>query len=160
MKDSLITMHHYHLVFLLATSLVRDAFAAPHQVPLEVSVAETAETFRTCASQSIPDPTCPTTLIVWSYVPCDHLLRTGPRRKLQGRFLHITDMHPDPHYRVGMSEKSACHRKKPRKAKERSGEFGMPYRCVVHTIISASVSFFPLYPFIGVRYRAYRVNVF
>ncbi|KAH8094784.1 Metallo-dependent phosphatase-like protein [Cristinia sonorae] len=50
-----------------------------------------------------------------------------PRRKLQGRFLHITDMHPDPYYRVGMSEKSACHRKKPRKAKERSGVFGMPF---------------------------------
>jgi len=88
-------MHHYQLVFLLATSLLRDAFAAPSQVPMDVSVAE-PENMR-------------------------------PRRKLQGRFLHITDMHPDPHYRVGMSEKSACHRKKPRKVKERSGQFGMPY---------------------------------
>ncbi|THH33616.1 hypothetical protein EUX98_g608 [Antrodiella citrinella] len=88
-------MHPYHLVFLLATSLLRDAVAAPAQVPFNMSVAD-PETIR-------------------------------PRRKLQGRFLHITDMHPDPHYRVGMSEKSACHRKKPKKAKERSGEFGMPY---------------------------------
>ncbi|KAI0081809.1 endopolyphosphatase [Panus rudis PR-1116 ss-1] len=50
-----------------------------------------------------------------------------PKRKLQGRFLHITDMHPDPYYRVGMSEKSACHRKKPKKAKPRSGPYGIPY---------------------------------
>ncbi|KAI0796639.1 Metallo-dependent phosphatase-like protein [Abortiporus biennis] len=48
-------------------------------------------------------------------------------RKLQGRFLHVTDMHPDPHYRPGMSEDSACHRKKPKKTKRRSGDYGMPY---------------------------------
>ncbi|PCH41204.1 endopolyphosphatase [Wolfiporia cocos MD-104 SS10] len=50
-----------------------------------------------------------------------------PLRKLQGRFLHITDMHPDPHYRPDMSEKSACHRNKPKKASPRSGDYGMPY---------------------------------
>ncbi|KAH9936952.1 Metallo-dependent phosphatase-like protein [Amylocystis lapponica] len=48
-------------------------------------------------------------------------------RTLQGRFLHITDMHPDPHYKVDMSETSACHRRKPKKAKERSGYYGMAY---------------------------------
>lgn len=53
---------------------------------------------------------------------------TGPKHKLQGRFLHITDIHPDPHYRPGMSEDSACHRKKPKKAPRRSGEYGMAYR--------------------------------
>ncbi|GJE84018.1 endopolyphosphatase [Phanerochaete sordida] len=47
-------------------------------------------------------------------------------RKLTGRFLHLTDIHPDPHYREGMSEKSACHRKKPKK-KPRSGPFGYTY---------------------------------
>ncbi|EKM59064.1 uncharacterized protein PHACADRAFT_249247 [Phanerochaete carnosa HHB-10118-sp] len=47
-------------------------------------------------------------------------------RKLHGRFLHLTDVHPDPHYREGMSEKSACHRKKPKK-KPRSGPFGYTY---------------------------------
>lgn len=47
-------------------------------------------------------------------------------RKLQGRFLHLTDMHPDPYYRAGTSEKSACHRKKPKK-KPRAGEFGYLY---------------------------------
>ncbi|GBE79453.1 Endopolyphosphatase [Sparassis crispa] len=52
---------------------------------------------------------------------------TRQRRKLQGRFLHITDMHPDGHFQVDASEKSSCHRKKPRKAKRRSGYFGMPF---------------------------------
>ncbi|KAI9512181.1 Metallo-dependent phosphatase-like protein [Russula earlei] len=47
--------------------------------------------------------------------------------KLHGRFLHITDMHPDPHYRADMSESSACHRKKPRKEKPRSGYYGTPF---------------------------------
>ena len=35
-------------------------------------------------------------------------------------------MHPDPFYLEGMSEKSACHRKKPKK-KPRSGKFGYLY---------------------------------
>ncbi|KAI0921857.1 hypothetical protein AcW1_004280 [Taiwanofungus camphoratus] len=52
---------------------------------------------------------------------------TGLRRKLQGRFLHITDMHPDPYYKTEASEKSACHRMKPKRAKRRSGYYGMPY---------------------------------
>ncbi|TBU49566.1 Metallo-dependent phosphatase-like protein [Dichomitus squalens] len=50
-----------------------------------------------------------------------------PRRKLQGRFLHITDMHPDPHYRVGASEKKACHRGKPKKGKRAAGYYGLSY---------------------------------
>ncbi|TFK55714.1 hypothetical protein OE88DRAFT_1621507 [Heliocybe sulcata] len=49
------------------------------------------------------------------------------KRKLQGRFLHITDMHPDPHYSPGASEKSACHRKKPKKDKTRAGYYGTPF---------------------------------
>lgn len=49
------------------------------------------------------------------------------RRKLQGRFLHITDIHPDGYYIVDGTEKSACHRKKPKKAKERSSYYGTPY---------------------------------
>ncbi|KAI0347563.1 hypothetical protein BDW22DRAFT_1352033 [Trametopsis cervina] len=48
-------------------------------------------------------------------------------RKLHGRFLHLTDMHPDPFYRAGASEKSACHRNKPKKAKPRAGDFGFLY---------------------------------
>lgn len=66
---------------------------------------------------------------------CDRVLTVvsdcwveGLRRKLQGRFLHITDMHPDPYYKTEASEKSACHRMKPKRAKRRSGYYGMPYR--------------------------------
>ncbi|KAF9009052.1 Metallo-dependent phosphatase-like protein [Cyathus striatus] len=47
--------------------------------------------------------------------------------KLHGRFLHITDMHPDPHYTVHSSQKTACHRKKPKKKKDRAGYYGTPY---------------------------------
>ncbi|PIL37181.1 hypothetical protein GSI_00873 [Ganoderma sinense ZZ0214-1] len=48
-----------------------------------------------------------------------------PRRKLQGRFLHITDMHPDPYYRAGSSEKKACHRGKPKPGKPPAGHYGL-----------------------------------
>ncbi|KAI0638216.1 Metallo-dependent phosphatase-like protein [Trametes polyzona] len=50
-----------------------------------------------------------------------------PRRKLQGRFLHITDIHPDPHYRVASSEKKACHRGKPKEGKRPAGYYGLPF---------------------------------
>lgn len=55
----------------------------------------------------------------------------SPPPKLHGRFLHITDMHPDPYYIVGASVSSGCHRKKPRKEKERSGYYGTPFRFVL-----------------------------
>ncbi|KAH3899490.1 related to Endopolyphosphatase [Saccharomycodes ludwigii] len=35
---------------------------------------------------------------------------TSTRRKLRGKFLHITDIHPDPLYKEGSSIKTACHR--------------------------------------------------
>ncbi|KAJ7890789.1 Metallo-dependent phosphatase-like protein [Mycena leptocephala] len=47
-------------------------------------------------------------------------------RKLHGRFLHITDMHPDPFYRAKTSEKTACHRKKGKKKKNTAGYYGEP----------------------------------
>ncbi|KAH7914346.1 hypothetical protein BJ138DRAFT_1133448 [Hygrophoropsis aurantiaca] len=46
--------------------------------------------------------------------------------RLHGRFLHISDMHPDPHYKSGASQSSACHRKKPKK-EQRSGYYGTPF---------------------------------
>ncbi|KAI0776087.1 hypothetical protein BD413DRAFT_526378 [Trametes elegans] len=55
------------------------------------------------------------------------LTKPEPRRKLQGRFLHITDMHPDPYYRVGSSGKKACHRGKPKEGKPPAGYYGLPY---------------------------------
>ncbi|KAH9943409.1 uncharacterized protein BXZ73DRAFT_97450 [Epithele typhae] len=57
----------------------------------------------------------------------DRGVYTEARRKLHGRFLHITDMHPDPHYRVGSSEKKACHRGKPKAGKPSAGYFGLSY---------------------------------
>jgi hypothetical protein len=35
---------------------------------------------------------------------------------LKGRFIHITDFHPDPHYKAGATFESGCHRK-PKKDK-------------------------------------------
>ena len=52
------------------------------------------------------------------------------QRRLTGRFLHITDIHPDPYYKPGTSVKKDCHRKKPRKKKNRSGYYGTAYSCV------------------------------
>ncbi|KAJ7095396.1 endopolyphosphatase [Mycena belliarum] len=47
-------------------------------------------------------------------------------RKLHGRFLHITDMHPDPAYRPKTSESTSCHRKKGKKKKNAAGYYGLP----------------------------------
>ncbi|TKY85243.1 hypothetical protein EX895_006323 [Sporisorium graminicola] len=38
-------------------------------------------------------------------------------RKPFGRFLHVTDLHPDSHYKHGAAVNAACHRKKPKKNK-------------------------------------------
>ncbi|OBA23707.1 Endopolyphosphatase [Metschnikowia bicuspidata var. bicuspidata NRRL YB-4993] len=34
---------------------------------------------------------------------------TGKKRTIHGRFLHITDFHPDPHYRAGSNVDNMCH---------------------------------------------------
>lgn len=34
---------------------------------------------------------------------------TGEKRKIHGRFLHITDFHPDPHYKEGSDVDGMCH---------------------------------------------------
>ena len=54
-----------------------------------------------------------------------------PPRQLQGRFLHITDMHPDPLYRPGAALSTACHRNRPKKEPERAGYLGTPYEFVI-----------------------------
>ncbi|KAJ3736348.1 hypothetical protein DFJ43DRAFT_1129505 [Lentinula guzmanii] len=48
-------------------------------------------------------------------------------RHLQGRFLQITDLHPDPFYLPGTSTSKACHKKIPKKKKKRAGYYGTPY---------------------------------
>jgi len=42
---------------------------------------------------------------------------------LTGRFLHITDFHPDPWYQTGSTFESGCHRL-PEKKKKRKGRKG------------------------------------
>jgi len=52
-------------------------------------------------------------------------------RKLHGRFLHITDIHPDGYYRPHTSEERACHRKdKKKKSNNIAGYYGTSYSCV------------------------------
>lgn len=49
-------------------------------------------------------------------------------KKLHGRFLHITDIHPDGHYKAHAAESKACHRKNPKKkSKNVSGYYGTSY---------------------------------
>lgn len=40
---------------------------------------------------------------------------------LTGRFLHITDFHPDPHYEAGATLESGCH-DRPKKGKGKDGK--------------------------------------
>ncbi|KAG1820175.1 Metallo-dependent phosphatase-like protein [Suillus subaureus] len=47
-------------------------------------------------------------------------------RKLHGRFLHITDIHPDPYYAKGTSQSSQCHRKESGKDRQ-AGYYGTPF---------------------------------
>lgn len=61
-----------------------------------------------------------------------------PDRKLHGRFLHITDIHPDPHYAKGTSQSSQCHRKESDEDKK-AGYYGTPF---------GSVKLFPLVAYI------------
>ncbi|BGP41668.1 Endopolyphosphatase [Rhodotorula kratochvilovae] len=47
--------------------------------------------------------------------------------QLKGRFIHLTDVHPDPYYRPGASEDEACHfpaKKKHKKGKKHKGKKG------------------------------------
>lgn len=47
-------------------------------------------------------------------------------RRLSGRFLHLTDMHPDPLYKPGSVASSGCHVEKPNKESWRVGYWGAP----------------------------------
>ena len=59
----------------------------------------------------------------------DNSASTRPH-KLHGRFLHISDLHPDEFYVFDSAVSQSCHRKKPKKEKERAGTWGVPFRCV------------------------------
>lgn len=51
-------------------------------------------------------------------------VRSGKDKKLHGRFLHITDMHPDSYYVEGTSIDAVCHSGKPDKKNDVAPKFG------------------------------------
>ncbi|KAK4051052.1 Endopolyphosphatase [Microbotryomycetes sp. JL201] len=53
-----------------------------------------------------------------------HNAAAGPAQ-LHGRFIHLTDLHPDPWYKFNSSEAGACHSHDPAKG-ERAGYWGQP----------------------------------
>ncbi|KAL9712723.1 Endopolyphosphatase [Leucoagaricus gongylophorus] len=55
----------------------------------------------------------------------DTIIDTKPN-KLHGRFLHITDMHPDPYYTYRASTSKSCHGKKAKKKSRRANYWGTP----------------------------------
>lgn len=50
-------------------------------------------------------------------LPCSYTFFTFSA--LKGRFLHITDIHPDPHYKAGSTFESGCHRKRTKDGKNK-----------------------------------------
>ena len=46
--------------------------------------------------------------------------------QLRGRFLHITDLHPDPYYRNGTAQRTSCHRGRPFGGDRAAGWYGHP----------------------------------
>lgn len=61
------------------------------------------------------------------------LARPSVADGLKGRFLHITDLHPDPHYLWKAKLQDGCHRKakgKRKKGEDRAGYWGTPVRSV------------------------------
>ena len=63
-------------------------------------------------------------------IQASRLISAKEPRKLHGRFLHITDMHPDPHYTPHSSRARTCHSKKPQKKSDEALYFGTPFGCV------------------------------
>lgn len=54
------------------------------------------------------------------------LSSSGREPRLSGRFLHVTDFHPDRYYKPGSAVSAGCHSKKPKKDKDRAGYWGTP----------------------------------
>lgn len=53
------------------------------------------------------------------------LVNTNSRKKLNGRFLHITDMHPDSLYQLGTSIRKVCHQDEPANNLDNATRFGV-----------------------------------
>jgi endopolyphosphatase len=52
----------------------------------------------------------------------------GKPQTIHGRFLHLTDFHPDEHYKEGSSIDNACHREKPYDAADRASKYGDAFK--------------------------------
>jgi endopolyphosphatase len=108
-------MQTFTAVLILMTVAVSEAFAAPAQVTLQA----------------------PATCMYLSGFPrmietdATSIAQASNTRKLTGRFLHITDMHPDPHYKPHTSIHKSCHRKNPKKKRDRAGFWGTPFELVL-----------------------------
>lgn len=98
------------LLFLVVSLAADDVIASPAQKPLTI------------------EPLSECSLTPSIIIPLTSA--KGPR-ELHGRFLHVTDIHPDPHYVDKASESTACHRKKAKKKKNKSLYYGTPYSCVI-----------------------------
>jgi hypothetical protein len=92
--------------------VVELGLATPVQFPLHVQTTTISEPSR-CGFYSVVQ------------------IPTQEPRKLRGRFLHITDMHPDPYYVPKTAESTACHRKRKKKKKNIAGFYGTPYSYVL-----------------------------
>ncbi|KAF4574592.1 hypothetical protein EYR36_005940 [Pleurotus pulmonarius] len=104
-KPHLLSSPHFHLAANLSWTMARWSTI---ELILLLSIIATT------VVQSVP-PQVPLQVEV-----------TKPR-KLRGRFLQITDLHPDPYYTNHASQSSACHRRKPKKEKQRSNLYGTPF---------------------------------
>ncbi|KAG8786791.1 Endopolyphosphatase [Ceratobasidium sp. 428] len=60
------------------------------------------------------------------YLHSSNSVATSPAKTLHGRFIHITDMHPDSYYLPGSSISSSCHSNRPRSEPDRAGHYGAP----------------------------------
>jgi endopolyphosphatase len=56
-------------------------------------------------------------------IPSTTPASTNLARPLKGRFIHLTDLHPDPFYKAGADEDEACHfDRKKKKHKKKKGK--------------------------------------
>jgi endopolyphosphatase len=102
-------------LLILIAVVVSEAFAAPAQVTLQ---APAMCMYSSGLSRMIE-------------TDATSIVQASDARKLTGRFLHITDMHPDPHYKPHTSIYKSCHRKNPKKKRDRAGFWGTPFELVL-----------------------------
>lgn len=106
---------------LLAYAVVLAVVASPPQVPLEMGTENGGVIFTSVCSDSC----------LSAVFQVAHVTKGPKNRALHGRFLHITDMHPDPYYTPFASTSKSCHGKKAKKKSKRAGYWGTPVVFVI-----------------------------